>query len=188
MFTITTVEMGHWTAAISGGVVTFLYESGDAGPNAEFRLPRVWPGRSLAIPAAELEAFHALLAEVMRKPAYRNACPPAADSTEPWSALWFDPDEEFVYLAGPCENKDGTAGYRPVRGFTIALSHVKGLRARVTGYLHPGQSGLEPAGRGERLGSTLRRTSPRMRGEGSVPGASRVSLSRAPARGWWSIR
>ncbi|MFI7117374.1 hypothetical protein [Amycolatopsis sp. NPDC049868] len=150
MFTITTRGMGRWHADVSAGTVTFGYTPDDAVPNTSYHLPRVWPGRGLAIPAAAVEAFRAALAEVMQRPAYWQARTPGHDSAELWSFPWLDPDEEFVFITGPCESVDATVGYRPTRAFTIALADVRGLRIRVNAYLDgirpKAGSGITPGG------------------------------------------
>ncbi|MFK0246386.1 hypothetical protein ACIQUM_16920 [Amycolatopsis azurea] len=143
MVTITTWEMDRWHASVSAGAVTFGYAADDTDPNTAYHLPRVWPGRGLAIPSTALESFHAALAEVRKQPVCRNPAACGDDSTELWSVPWLDPDEEFVFISGPCEHGDPAVGYRPAPAFMIALPHLRGLLVRVTGYLC-----ATPAGRG----------------------------------------
>ncbi|OOC00869.1 hypothetical protein B0293_41050 [Amycolatopsis azurea DSM 43854] len=176
MVTITTWEMDRWHASVSVGAVTFGYAADDAAPNTAYHLPRVWPGRGLAIPAAALESFHAALAEVRKQQVCQNSDVCGDDGTELWSVPWPDPDEEFVFITGPCEHGDLTVGYRPAHAFVIALPHLRGLLVRVTGYLCTTLAGAG-TGRGSAQGNAPARPE-----RSSVPGSSGNFLSSAPAR------
>jgi hypothetical protein len=125
---------GRWTRRFTAGAVTF---GCPARPSE--RTPRVWSGRGLGLPEAELPQFGRQLARVMKHDAYwlaRAGCddPRAGDATR-WSPGRYDEEDGFVYFAGPCIHVDPWPGYRPARAFAIALPHVRGLRIRVAAYL-----------------------------------------------------
>ncbi len=124
----------RWTRYYAGNAVTF----GCPARTSE-RTPRVWSGRGLGLPEAELAGFAAQLRRVMRNEAYwlaRAACEDRyAGEAARWSPGRYDDEDGFVYFAGPCSHRDPWPGYRPARAFTIALPHVRGLRIRVAAYL-----------------------------------------------------
>ncbi|MFD5089905.1 hypothetical protein ACFWMR_04850 [Amycolatopsis thailandensis] len=148
MVTITTWEMDRWHAGVSAGAVTFGYAADDGEPNAAYHLPRVWPGRGLAISATALESFRAALVEVMKQPSCLRTDIRDDDGSELWSVPWLDPDEEFVFITGPCLYGDAAVGYRPAHAFMILLPHLRGLHARVATYFRAGPPGPESPGCG----------------------------------------
>jgi len=120
----------RWTRQYAGGAVTF----GCPARTPE-RTPRVWSGRGLGLPEAELAEFVAQLRRVMKNEAYWIARNPHTGEAAVWSPGHYDDEDGFVYFAGPCTHGDPWPGYRPARAFTIALPHVRGLRIRVAAYL-----------------------------------------------------
>ncbi|WP_328647310.1 hypothetical protein OHS58_05130 [Amycolatopsis sp. NBC_00348] len=127
-------ESARWTRLCVGGSVTFGHLVGD-----DYRTPRVWSGRGLGLPEADLGGFAVQLAKVMKLGAYwaaRAECPDrrAGDATR-WSPGRYDDEDAFVYFAGPCTHGDRLSGYHPAAAFTIALPYVRGLRIRLAGYL-----------------------------------------------------
>lgn len=99
MPTLTTIS--KWTISASDDVAHISHT-----PVAEYWAPRVWSGRGLAIAETELADFQKAVGEVMKLPVYwlaRARCPSreAGDATT-WSEPRHDPDDEFVYLSGPC--------------------------------------------------------------------------------------
>ncbi|GAA4523740.1 hypothetical protein [Amycolatopsis samaneae] len=139
MFVISTRAMHPWLAEVAGNAATFRRapEADEAHP--EYRLPRVWSGHGLAMPEADLPGFAVALSEVMKLPDYwiaRAELPaPRPDDADLWSDPWYDVDDEFVYISGPCGQAGAAPGYRPGRAFAIALPHLRGLRIRVAAYL-----------------------------------------------------
>jgi hypothetical protein len=131
MPTLTTVAV--WTIIASGDTATFTHAS--AG---RYRAPRVWSGQALAIAEADLPAFGKALSEVLKLPVYWLARTrrgdPGAGEAAVWSQPRYDPDDEFVYLTGPCRTGEPTPGYRPASTFDIDLVHLRGLRIRIAGY------------------------------------------------------
>ncbi|MGW5714598.1 hypothetical protein ACWEVP_00405 [Amycolatopsis sp. NPDC003865] len=132
MPTLTTVA--DWTITASGDTATFTHASGGG-----YWAPRVWNGRGLALAKNDLPAFDKALGEVLKLPIYwlararrRDA---AAGQAVVWSEPWYDPDDEFVYLTGPCRTGEPAAGYRPATAFGIDLVHLRGLRIRIAAYL-----------------------------------------------------
>ena len=102
-------------------------------------MPRVWSGRGLAMPAADLPGFGAALGEAMKLPDYWSARSRSADVSAGDRAVWsvphYDLDDDFVYISGPCLLAEPRPGYRPVTAFALALVHIRGLRIRVAAYL-----------------------------------------------------
>lgn len=127
-------KTARWTRQYADAAVTF----GCPARTPE-RAPRVWSGRGLGLPEAELPEFAAQLRRVMKKDDYwiaRAACPDRhAGDAAIWSPGRYDDEDGFVYFAGPCTHGDPWPGYRPARTFTIALPRVRGLRIRVAAYL-----------------------------------------------------
>ncbi|RSD11525.1 hypothetical protein [Amycolatopsis eburnea] len=121
-------ESARWTRHYAGGEVTF----GCPGRPPE-RTPRVWGGRGLGLPEAELPRFARQLARAMKHPAYWEARVPGA--VQRWSRGRYDDEDGFVYFLGPCTHGDPWPGYRPAHAFTIALPDVRGLRIRLAAYL-----------------------------------------------------
>ncbi|MFF1612346.1 hypothetical protein ACFVYA_31610 [Amycolatopsis sp. NPDC058278] len=131
MSTITTVA--NWTITAAGDTASFTHASAGA-----YWAPRVWSGRGLAIAEGDLAAFDKALGEVMKLPVYwlARARRRDANAGEPavWSQPRYDPEDEFVYLSGPCRTGQPTAGYRPASTFVIDLVHLRGLRIRIAAY------------------------------------------------------
>ena len=131
MPTLTTVA--DWTITASGDTATFTHAS--AG---EYWTPRVWSGRGLAIAEADLADFDKALGAVLKLPVYWLARARSRDShagdAEVWSRPRYDPDDEFVYIAGPCRTGEPALGYRPAPTFVIDLVHLRGLRIRIAAY------------------------------------------------------
>ncbi len=124
----------RWTRRYTAAAVTF----GCPARTPE-RTPRVWSGRGLGLPEAELAGFAAQLRHVMKKDVYwiaRAKCPDRhAGDAAVWSPGHYDDEDGFVYFAGPCAHGGPWPGYRPARAFSIALPRVRGLRIRVAAYL-----------------------------------------------------
>lgn len=133
-FAALATENARWTRSYEGGAVTF----GCPARTSE-RTPRVWSGRGLGLPEADLPKFSAQLKRVMKHDAYwlaRADCPDRrAGEAARWSPGRYDDEDGFVYFAGPCTHGDPWPGYRPAEEFTIALPHVRGLRIRLAAYL-----------------------------------------------------
>jgi hypothetical protein len=55
--------------------------------------------------------------------------------TSVWSPPRYDPDDAFVYVAGPCWLAENLPGYLPTTTFTVAHGNLAGLSARLTVYL-----------------------------------------------------
>ncbi len=127
-------ENPRWNRYYTAAAVTFGCPS-----RTSERTPRVWSGRGLGLPEAELAEFAAQLRRVMKKDVYwiaRAACPDRhAGDAAVWSPGRYDDEDGFVYFTGPCTHGDLWPGYRPARAFTIALPRVRGLRIRVAAYL-----------------------------------------------------
>lgn len=127
-------EKARWTRQYADDAVTF---GCPARPSE--RTPRVWSGRGLGLPEAELAGFAAQLRRVMKDDAYwiaRAACGDRhAGDAAVWSPGRYDDEDGFVYFAGPCTHGHPWPGYRPAEAFTIALPHVRGLRIRIAAYL-----------------------------------------------------
>ena len=124
----------RWTRQYAGDAVTF----GCPARTPE-RTPRVWSGRGLGLPEAELAGFAAQLRRVMKEDVYWAARAAREDRHAGDAAVWspgrYDDEDGFVYFAGPCTHGHPWPGYRPAEAFTIALPHVRGLRIRVAAYL-----------------------------------------------------
>ncbi|MFC3452324.1 hypothetical protein [Amycolatopsis speibonae] len=131
MPTLTTVA--DWTITASGDTACFAHATGDG-----YWAPRVWDGRGLGIAAADLAAFDKALGEMMKLPLYWQARTRHGDSGAGDRAVWseprYEPDDDFVYIAGPCRSAEPTVGYRPVSAFDVDLVHLRGLRIRVAAY------------------------------------------------------
>ncbi|OXM44851.1 hypothetical protein [Amycolatopsis alba] len=131
MPTLTTVA--DWTITASEDFARFTYHLGDG-----YWAPRVWNGRGLGIAAADLATFDRALGETLRLPLYWRARAGRGDSSagdrEVWSEPWYEPDDDFVYISGPCRSAGHALGYRPVPAFDIDLVHLRGLRIRVAAY------------------------------------------------------
>lgn len=131
MPTLTTVA--GWTVTASGDTATFTHTAAGG-----FWAPRVWSGRGLAIAETDLPALDKVLGEVLKLPVYWLARARRGDRTAGEAAVWseprYDPEDEFVYLAGPCRTGAPAAGYRPVPAFAIDLVHLRGLRIRIAAY------------------------------------------------------
>ncbi|WIY00358.1 hypothetical protein QRX60_40915 [Amycolatopsis mongoliensis] len=128
---LTTVA--DWTITASGDSATFTHASA-----AACWAPRVWSGRGLAIAETDVASFDKALGEVLKLPVYwlaraRRADSGAGDATV-WSEPRFDPDDEFVSIAGPCRTDEPAPGYRPAFTFAIDLVHLRGLRIRIAAY------------------------------------------------------
>ncbi|WP_103347520.1 hypothetical protein [Amycolatopsis sp. CA-128772] len=123
-------ENPRWTRRYAGGAVTFRSPA-----RTPERMPRVWSGRGLGLPDAELAEFAGQLRRVMKHDAYWAARNPSAGEAKVWTPGRYDDEDGFVYFAGPCTHGDPWPGYRPARTFTIALPCVRGLRIRVAAYL-----------------------------------------------------
>lgn len=129
----TLATVASWTIIASGDTASFTHASAGG-----YWAPRVWSGRGLALVEADLAAFDKSLGELMELPGYwlaraRRRDAGAGDATV-WSEPRFDPDDEFVYIAGPCRTGEPAAGYRPVSTFAIDLVHLRGLRIRTAAY------------------------------------------------------
>ncbi|MCR6488013.1 hypothetical protein M8542_34830 [Amycolatopsis sp. OK19-0408] len=137
-FAALATETTRWTRHCAGGDVTF---GCPARPSE--RTPRVWGGRGLGLPEADLPKFAGQLKRVLKHETYwiaRAACAdPRAGDAARWSPGRYDDEDGFVYFAGPCTHGDPWPGYRPADEFTIALPHVRGLRIRLAAYLAAGQ-------------------------------------------------
>ncbi|RSM38858.1 hypothetical protein DMA12_31815 [Amycolatopsis balhimycina DSM 5908] len=131
MPTITTVA--DWTITASGDAATFTHASAGG-----YWAPRVWSGRGLAIADADLPALDKALGEVLKLPVYWLARSRREDRAAGDAAVWspprYDPDDEFVYLTGPCRTDAPAPGYRSVSTFAIDLVHLRGLRIRIAAY------------------------------------------------------
>ncbi|WP_326949075.1 hypothetical protein OG439_09920 [Amycolatopsis sp. NBC_01307] len=125
----TTTETPHWTIGTAGDIATFTRVRPAPGG------PRVWSGRGLALPEADLPTFGKALGEVMKLPVYWSARARAEDRSageqDVWSAPRHDPDDGFVHIAGPCH----LPAEQPEAAFTLSLVHVRGLRVRIAAYL-----------------------------------------------------
>lgn len=131
MPTLTTIS--RWTISASDDVARISHAA-----DGEYWAPRVWSGHGLAIAETELADFQKALSEVMKLPVYwlaraRSQNHEAGDA-KTWSEPRLAPDDEFVYLSGPCRADEPTVGYRPVSTFDIDLVHLRGLRIRVAAY------------------------------------------------------
>ncbi|MET9002631.1 hypothetical protein [Amycolatopsis sp. Hca4] len=123
-------KISRWTRQYTAVAVTF----GCPGRTFE-RAPRVWSGRGLGLPEAELAGFAAQLRRVMKHEAYWIARDRHTGEAAVWSPGRYDDEDGFVYFTGPCSHSDPWPGYRPARAFTIALPRIRGLRIRVAAYL-----------------------------------------------------
>ncbi|MEV6832278.1 hypothetical protein [Amycolatopsis sp. NPDC051102] len=129
-FAITAPKNTRWSRRYADGAVTF----GSPARTPE-RMPRVWSGRGLGLPEAELAEFAGQLRRVMKHDEYWAARARNAGDATVWTPGRYDDEDGFVYFAGPCTHGDPWPGYRPARAFTVALPHVRGLRIRVAAYL-----------------------------------------------------
>ncbi|WP_410597425.1 hypothetical protein [Amycolatopsis sp. lyj-23] len=123
MPTLTTVA--DWTITASGDTATFTHAAAGG-----YWAPRVWSGRGLAIAEADLPALDKVVGEVLKLPIYWLARARRGDSGAGDAAIWseprYDPDDEFVYLTGPCRMDAPAPGYRPAPTFDIDLVHLRG--------------------------------------------------------------
>ncbi|MEV6872079.1 hypothetical protein [Amycolatopsis sp. NPDC051128] len=134
MIIVATRQMGEWAAEIRDDEVVFRFAPPAEDPDAAVELPRVWPGRGLGVLESALPGLRAALGEVMKTPRYWRGR--AANRPGPgWQAPTRDPEDGFVYLAGPAEARSTSAGYQAVPSFTVALADIRDLRIRVTAYL-----------------------------------------------------
>ncbi|GAB3158963.1 hypothetical protein GCM10027258_71310 [Amycolatopsis stemonae] len=132
MPTLTTVA--DWTIIASGDTASVTHAA-----TGDYWSPRVWSGHGLAMAESDLAAFDKVLGEVLKLPVYwlaraRRGDSKAGDATV-WSAPRLDPDDDFVYLTGPCRTDEPAPGYRPVSTFAVDLVHLRGLRIRIAAYL-----------------------------------------------------
>jgi len=140
MIILRTRAMRRWTAEVSAGHATFKGAPQVEDHTAVRALPRVWAGRGLGLPEAELPGFTSALAEVMKTQPYwltqaqLRESAPEAGRPDAWSIPRRD-DDEFVYVTGPAGIAGGDAGYRPATVFSLALTDIRGLRIRLTAYL-----------------------------------------------------
>lgn len=132
----TIATTARWKIRPSGDFVRF--ERGAEPDDAWYAAPRVWSGHGLALPEADLPAFGKALARGMKLPEYwaaRARCGRRAGDASVWSEPRYDPDDDLVYVTGPCGLREQLPGYRPTSSFTLAWPHVRGLRIRVAAYL-----------------------------------------------------
>jgi hypothetical protein len=138
MGTTTPVPRSRWTITQASDAVTFHWTSGRSRTEA-CDLPRVWDGRGLAVPAADLPGFAEALQEVLKLPMVPRARAGSHDretgDSFAWSRVHHDPEDDFLYITGPCGPRSSTPGYRPTATFAIALPQVPGLRLRIAAYL-----------------------------------------------------
>ncbi len=123
---------------ITQSVDFVVFERGAEPGDAWYAAPRVWSGHGLALPEADLPTFAKALAKGMKLPGYwaaRARGDHRAGDASVWSGLRYDPDDELVYVTGPCGLRERLPGYRPTSTFTLAWPHVRGLRIRVAAYL-----------------------------------------------------
>jgi hypothetical protein len=149
-----TRRMERWTVQVDPAEAIFSCAPLVEDHTAARALPRVWAGRGLGVADEDAAGLVAALGEVMKTPFYWQARSPARHRPgvgRVWSLPRRDPEDGFVYLSGPCGQNDGTAGYRPVYTFTIALPAVRDLRIRLTAYRHrdhsPGNTPRHPPSR-----------------------------------------
>ncbi|WP_410597437.1 hypothetical protein [Amycolatopsis sp. lyj-23] len=119
--------MADWTIATSGDTAALTHAA------AGYWAPRTWSGRGVAIAEVDLPAFEKGLGEVLKLPVYWLARARRGDAAV-WSPPRYDPDDEFVYLTGPCRTDTPDPGYRPASTFDIDLVHLRGLRIRIAAY------------------------------------------------------
>ncbi|MFB9688804.1 hypothetical protein [Amycolatopsis plumensis] len=131
MPTLTTVA--DWTITASGDTARFAHASAGG-----YWAPRVWSGRGLAIAGADLADLENALGEVLKLPVYWLARARREDSGAGDAAVWseprYDPEDEFVYITGPCRTDEPAPGYRPASAFVVDLVHLRGLRIRIAAY------------------------------------------------------
>ncbi|WP_344854680.1 hypothetical protein [Amycolatopsis ultiminotia] len=135
-----TAAMRRWSVSIETGVAVFGCAPSIEDHTAARVLPRMWPGRGLGVTGTELSGLLASIAEVMKTPCYwiaRREVSGAWDA-QPWEPARADPDDDFVYVPGPCGRIDGSAGYRPVYHLPVALADLRGLRIRLGAHLRTG--------------------------------------------------
>ncbi|GAA1033376.1 MULTISPECIES: hypothetical protein [Amycolatopsis] len=129
-----TAAMRRWAVTIDNDLAAFRCAPRSEGPPDVRVLPRVWPGRGLGVSEADVRGLAAAVAEAMKTPGYwiarRRAGRPWED--QPWGSVHRDAEEGFVYVSGPCGIRGGSAGYRPVSRFPVALQDLRGLRIRLT--------------------------------------------------------
>ncbi|MBB5858316.1 hypothetical protein ACFQ05_22100 [Amycolatopsis umgeniensis] len=139
MPTLTTVSC--WTITASEDIACVTHAA-----VGDYWAPRVWSGHGLAIAGTDLAGFEKVLGEVMKLPVYWQARARCGDCGAGDAAIWSeprcDPDDDFVYLSGPCRAGEPTAGYRPVSAFTLDLVNLRGLRIRIAAYRARGTRGL----------------------------------------------
>jgi len=133
----TVAASARWRITQSGDFA--IFKRGTGLDDTWYAAPRVWSGHGLALPEADLPTFAKALAKGMNLPEYwlaraRSQDRRAGDASV-WSAPRYDPDDELVYVAGPCGLREHLPGYRPTSTFTLAWPHMRGLRIRVAAYM-----------------------------------------------------
>lgn len=116
----------------------FGYHPAYAAP-AVTPLPRVWPGRGLAVPEAAVAGLLAAVTAVTAADGVRrraHGAPGAVTATrggaaQTWARPRTDPRDRYVYVEGPVGRWSGGPGYQPTRMVTIALADLPGLRRRL---------------------------------------------------------
>jgi hypothetical protein len=136
-----TAAMQRWTVELTETDALFSYAALAEGQVTPVALPRVWPGRGLGLPAHELAGFVAALVEIMKTPRFWHAWHLLGSRASRggelvWAMAFYDPDDEFVYVGGPCGRRDDSVDYHAVHTFSVALADVRALRIRLTAYLH----------------------------------------------------
>lgn len=142
MIITATRDMQRWSAEVSEESVTFRCAPHLEDHTAASALPRVWPGRGLGISEIDLRGLTTAIAEVMKTNAYwrarhRAGTQDGRGERTVWSVPRRDDEDGFVYLTGPCGHPTGEVGYRPAVAFDLLLPEIRGLRIRLTAYLHP---------------------------------------------------
>ncbi|QYN26447.1 hypothetical protein K1T34_42350 [Amycolatopsis sp. DSM 110486] len=128
--------MQLWAVTMTAEDAIFTCAAGD--DSEAWSLPRVWPGRGLGLPSAEVPAFTAAVGEVMKTPLYWRArfARPERAHAQAWAAPKVDAEDDFTYVSGPCGRDDQAVGYQPVARVVIALADLRGLRVRLAAHLH----------------------------------------------------
>ncbi|EMD24212.1 hypothetical protein [Amycolatopsis azurea] len=138
MPTLTTVA--DWTITAAEETARFTHAAG-----AEYWAPRVWNGHGLGIAATDVAAFDRALSETMKLPVYWRARTRHAGSRAGDPGVWaeprYEPDDDFVFVSGPCRSAEPAPGYRPVSAFDIDLVHLRGLRIRIAAYRSASRAG-----------------------------------------------
>ncbi|PKV97596.1 hypothetical protein ATK30_8582 [Amycolatopsis echigonensis] len=132
-----TAAMRRWTVSVDGGLALFRCAPWLEDHTADRVLPRLWPGRGFGVSDTDAPGLAAAVAETMKAPAYWTASHRVGRrwQDQPWAPPRLDPDDRFLYLAGPCGKPDDTAGYRPAYHLPIALPDLRGLPIRLTAHL-----------------------------------------------------